>query len=78
MNFLNFILSIKKNDLFINFLAIFLPLILFINIVNSINVFINQEELKYPVFSDEEYFNDKQYNKILSQKDNKNIYLITE
>ena len=71
-----FILSIKKNDLFINFLAIFFPLILFINITNAINVIINQEELKYPIFSDEEYFNDKQYNKILSQKDNKNIYYV--
>ena len=71
-----FILSIKKNDLFINFLAIFFPLILFINIANSINGFINHEELQYPIFSDEEYFNDKQYNKILSQKDNKNIYYV--
>ena len=71
-----FILSIKKNDLFINFLAIFFPLILFINITNAINVFINQEELKYSIFSNEEYFNDKQYNKILSQKNNKNIYYV--
>ncbi len=71
-----FILSIKKNDLFINFLAIFFPLILFINITNDINLIINQENLKYPIFSDEEYFNDKQYNKILSQKNNKNIYYV--
>ena len=34
-----FILSIKKNDLFINFLAIFFPLIIIINITNSIFLF---------------------------------------
>ena len=39
-------------------------------------MFINHEELKYPIFSNEEYFNDKQYNKILSQKNNKNIYYV--
>ena len=71
-----FILSIKKSGLFINFLAIFFPLILFINITNAINLIINQEKLKYPIFSDEEYFNEKQYNKILNQKNNKNIYYV--
>ena len=71
-----FLLSIKKNSLFINFNFLFIPLIILINVLNSFNLFINKKDFKYPIFSEKEYFNNKQYEKILLNNKNKNIYYI--
>jgi hypothetical protein len=71
-----FLLLIKKNKLLINFLFIFLPLIFFINLFNTINLINTKENFKYPIFSTESYFTNEQHKKILTQNNNRNIYYI--
>ena len=77
LSFIFFLLSVKKNKLFINFLTIFLPLVLIINIVNSLSRKKNIKTNNYPIFSTESYFKEDQANKVLKIKNNKNMYYIS-
>ena len=71
-----FLLLIKKNKLLINFIFVFLPLVFFINLFNTINLINTKENFKYPIFSTENYFTNEQHKKILTQNNNRNIYYI--
>ena len=76
LGFLFFYFLMKRERSFINFLFIFLPLVFFINLYNSINLYLNKTNYNFPIFSEDNYFDDLESSSISSNNKNKNIYFI--
>ena len=73
--FFNF--SFKNNEIFIRFITILLPLLLIINLINSIFSKKLDKIFEYPIFSKKEILTDEQIKKINNIAIKENIYYIS-